>query len=163
MRKLIILTVFILIAFAHLSEKVYANDFIAQELRETYQEGEIQLDLSPSAGENNDVEENKSEETTTDELELKDNEEVDFELFKRLDEYKKPAKEDNLFGKILHSEITRTDIPTYLLEDELTFSFNKGLISKLHPWIGYRGNISSSWLGSNYSTKYNNTENQIGT
>jgi hypothetical protein len=166
LRKLITLTLFILIALAQISVKVYANDFIAQELRETYQEGEVVLDLGEPVPQPEQVADNtkiKKVDDIEDELELKDNDEVDFEIFKAFDEFKKTVHEDSLFGEILHSKITRTDIPSYLLEDDLTFDFKKGPVSKLHPWIGYRGNISSSWLGGDYSTKYNNTENQIGT
>ena len=163
MKKLITLTLFTLIALAQISVKVCANDFIAQELRETYQEDEVVLDLTPVTEEKAVVDKKKtSEEILSDELELKDDDEVDFELFKILDE-DKTLNEDSIFGKILHSKITRTDIPTYLLEDDLTFSFKKGPVSKLHPWLGHRGNISSSWVGGNYSTKYTNTETQIGT
>ena len=141
-----------------------ANDFIAQELRETTQEGEILLDLTGSEPQEVQTATNiTEEETLTDELELKNNNEVDFEIFKELDENKDDMTEESLFGKILHSKITRTDIPTYLLEDDLTFDFKKGPISKLHPWIGYRGNISSLWVKDDYTTKYNNAENQIGT
>lgn len=151
---------------AQLTTKVCANDFIAQELREEQQEGEVLLDLTGTTDpeeEETNIQNITSEQTNEDELYLKDNNEVEFELFKALDKDDEETSEETLFGKILHSKITRTDVPTYLLEDDMTFSFKKGTVSKLHPWLGYRGGIQSSWIKDNYSTEYENLENQIGT
>lgn len=153
----------VIMLFSLTSQKASANEFIAEELRETPQENEVVLDLNDTA------ETEEKEEIETDEA--AENDEVEFELFKKLDlpkseitsQTKAPANEESLFGKILHSKITRTDVPSYLLEDDLTFEFNKGPISKLHPWMAYRGGIQPAWIQGEYSTKYRNFENQIGT
>ncbi|MBQ8459608.1 hypothetical protein IJ541_05855 [bacterium] len=137
-----------------------ANDEISEELLETHQANEILLDLDQSESNNVPIadDEVKNDEVT-------DNTEVDFALFDRLDENNEKSeniKEDSLFGKILHSKITRTDVPTYLLQDELTFKFKEGPFSKIQPFFTYRGAISSFWRADNYTTKYENFENQVG-
>ena len=139
--------------------KACANDEISQELLETTHEDEVVLDIQTP------IENNNLSETNVETDEASENDEVEFELFKKLDGQKesdeKPS-EESLFGKILHSKITRTDIPTYLLQDDLTFEFKKGPFSKIQPWAAYRGGLQASWLSDNYSTKYENFENQIG-
>ncbi len=132
----------------------YSNDEISEELLENPQKDEIVLNLEQ---ENKQPEEVKTDEAA-------ENNEIEFELFKKLDEEKptEEIQEESLFGKILHSKITRTDVPTYLLQDDLTFEFKKGPFSKIQPWIAYRGGLQASWLSSQYSTTYENYENQIG-
>lgn len=144
----IILFVFMMLFFA---PSAYSNDEISEELLETPQKDEIVLNIEP-----------QTEEVQTDEA--SENAEVEFELFKKLDEPKpiEEAQEESLFGKILHSKITRTDVPSYLLQDDLTFEFQKGPFSKIQPWLAYRGGLQASWLSSKYSTTYENFENQIG-
>ena len=140
------------------------NEFLTEELRETKQENEVVLDVEDAKKEseikiqaNNTTKQTNNEDSDND----KDNNEVEFELFKFLDKTVDKT-EGTLFGKIVNSNITRTDVPTYLLEEDMTFTFQKGPISKLHPWIGYRGGLQSSWK-HNYSTEYENMETQIGT
>lgn len=152
--------------FVAISNSAVANDEISEELLDTPQKDEIVLDLDKE----NQVQNVDEDDVITDEA--SENDEVEFELFKKLDDPKNEVpkssegaekKEESLFGKILHSKITRTDVPSYLLEDDLTFSFEKGPISKLHPWLAYRGGIQPAWIQDEYSTKYRNFENQIGT
>ena len=80
----------------------------------------IQLDVS--------VNENKKI------VEVEDNIESEFSLFDNFDLDKNDdgkIDEDTLLGKIINRDIVRTDIPSYLLKDELTFRPEKGPVSKL--------------------------------
>ena len=65
--------------------------------------------------------------------------------------------EDTLIGKIYHSKITRTDVPSYLYKDDLSFKFENGPMSKIQVFGAYRGSISGL-LKSDYSTEYDNSE-----
>ena len=58
-----------------------------------------------------------------------DNADFDFEIFKIFDK-EKTISEETLFGKIVNSDITRTDVMTFLLQDDLTFNYEKVLLVK---------------------------------
>lgn len=97
---------------------------------------------------------------------IMDNAELDFEVFKMFDK-EKEISEDSLFGKIYHSKISRTDIPSFLLKDDLTFEYEKGPLSKIQLYGGYRGSINSLWNNRetgtvDYSTEYDNLTTEIG-
>ena len=100
-----------------------------------------------------------------DDDDIMDNVELDFKIFELFDQDKDDdgkVDEDTLFGKVLHSKIRRTDVPSYLFKDDLTFKFEKGPISRIQAYGGYRGAINSLWLSNNYTTEYDNLTNQIG-
>ena len=84
----------------------------------------------------------------------------DFEIFKIFDK-EKTISEETLFGKIVNSDITRTDVMTFLLQDDLTFNYEKGPVSKIHMYGAYRGALNMMW-DSNYSTDYDNNTTQFG-
>ena len=90
-----------------------------------------------------------------------DNTELDFEIFKNFDR-DIVLSEDSLFGKIYHSKITRTDIPSYLLQDDLTFKFEDHFVSKIQAYAGFRGSLNSIWANNDYSTEYDNLTTQLG-
>jgi len=152
---------------------VQAKEDITEELREEKQENEVVLDLAKTE-QNSIIEEkvnNKSNSnkffnflTNNDEDDNetgeKDNAELDFEIFKIFDS-ENTVNEDSLFGKVYHSKITRTDIPSFLYQDDLTFNYKKGPISKIHIYGAYRGSINALWRPE-YSTEYNNLVTQIG-
>lgn len=152
---------YLLIAIFLLTLQAYANDEISQEMLETKFQEEVLLGEDYLSDES--VSDNVAAEVQTDEV--SGNDEVNFYLYNNFETFQKSEKigEETLFGKILHNDITRTDIPSYLLEDELTFNFEKGPISKLHPWLAYRGGIQPSIIEGNYSTEYENFTTQIGT
>lgn len=94
-----------------------------------------------------------------------DNTELDFEIFKMFDQDKDDdgkIDETSLFGKITHSKIKRTDVPSFLFKDDLTFKYEKGPISKIQTYGAYRGSISSFWQPNNYTTEYDNLTTQLG-
>ena len=70
--------------------------------------------------------------------------------------------EDTLFGKIMHKDITRTDVPTYLLREELTFTPKKGPIGKMQFFGAYQGGMDSSWEGADYDYRYHSGFHEIG-
>ena len=92
-----------------------------------------------------------------------DNAEMDFEFFRMFDKDNDDViDEDTLLGKIIHSKITRTDVPSFLLQNELTKKFEHGPISKIQGFATYSGSLSAIWKGADYSTEYNNAITQIG-
>jgi hypothetical protein len=94
-----------------------------------------------------------------------DNTELDFKIFELFDQDKDDDGQldhDTLFGKIVHSKIRRTDVPSYLYKDDLTFKFENGPISRIQTYGGFRGSMNFSWLGSNYTTEYDNLTTQVG-
>ena len=72
------------------------------------------------------------------------------------------AEEKPLFKKLAEKNIIRTDIPSYLLSDELTFKPNKGPVSKVQFFGTYNGYISSFWSNKDYDTNYTTNFVQVG-
>ena len=72
-----------------------------------------------------------------------------FQLDKK-DENK--VDENSLLGKMISRDIIRTDIPSYLLREELTFQPQKGAVSKVQYYGAFNGYLSSNWKGDNYDT-----------
>lgn len=62
--------------------------------------------------------------------------------------------EDTLLGRLYHRKITRTDVPTYLLREELTFRPEKGPVSKVQFYGAYQGSLASGWQGADYDFGY---------
>lgn len=149
-----------------------AFEEVAQELLETKHDNEVVLNLDNKlvldTDENSNIESPEEKQTPVkrlfnldfDDDGIPDNNELDFEIFKLFDKDKE-INEDSLFGKIYHSNITRTDVPTFLLQDDLTFNYEKGPLSKIHAYGAYRGAINYRW-DTNYSTDYDNLVTQFG-
>lgn len=161
---------------------VGAKEDVTEELREEIQENEIVLNTEENLPQQTTEPTDpiqaslNSEEASTpkytwkdlfdfdgdiDDNGILDNTELDFEIFKNFDRDIE-VREDSLFGKIYHSKITRTDIPSYLYQDDLTFKFEKGPISKIQTYAGYRGSINSLWVSDDYTTEYDNVTTQVG-
>ncbi len=70
--------------------------------------------------------------------------------------------EDTLLGKMIARDIIRTDIPSYLLSEELTFHPKKGPVSKVQYYGAYNGYLSSNWVGADYDTSYDFGFIQLG-
>ena len=97
--------------------------------------------------------------------EVEDNIESEFSLFDALDWDKDDdgkIDEDTLLGKIINRDIERTDIPSYLLRNELSFKPQKGAISKIQVYGAYNGALSSNWNSDDYDFGYDNGFAQIG-
>lgn len=98
--------------------------------------------------------------------ELDGNLEAEYTFFSNFDLDKNDDKkidENTLLGKIISRDIIRTDVPSYLLREELTFNPQKGPISKIQYYGAFNGYISSNWKDSNYnSTSYDFNFLQIG-
>lgn len=85
--------------------------------------------------------------------EIDDNMETEFSLFDNLDKMEKVSKdygEESLFARIAKKDIVRTDIPQFLLHDELTFYYDKGPVSKLRLYGAYNGSMNFNWQSSHY-------------
>ena len=70
--------------------------------------------------------------------------------------------EDTLIGKIIHRDIVRTDIPSYLLRHELTYKPQKGAISRIEYFGAYRGGLNADWNDGDYATTYDINSLQVG-
>lgn len=109
------------------------------------------------------VQEPKKKETI---FELENNIESEytfFENFKIIDKNKDgKIDESSLIGRIMKKNIVRTDVPSYLLKEELTFYPQKGAISKVQFYGAYQGDLSSSWQKGDYDFGYDYNYGQIG-
>ncbi len=67
-------------------------------------------------------------------FDIDNNIEAEFSLFDNFDLDKNndgKIDENTLIGKILRQDISRTDVPSYLLKKQLTFKPKKGIVSKV--------------------------------
>ncbi len=98
-------------------------------------------------------------------LDANSNIETEFSLFDNFNlDKKNNAKidENTLLGKIIKSDIVRTDVPSYLLHDELTFRPKKGIVSKVQYFVAFNGDLSSLWYRNDYDTSCDINFFQIG-
>lgn len=70
--------------------------------------------------------------------------------------------EDTLLGKIIHQKITRTDVPTYLLREELTVRPEKGPIGKMQFFGAYQGRLFTDWQSADNDFGYDYGFEEIG-
>lgn len=104
-------------------------------------------------------------EAKVNDIEAEDTVETEFSIFDSFDWDKDDdgqIDKDTLLGKIIHSDITRTDVPTFLLKDELTFRYEKGPVSKVQYYGAFQGNLSSLWMPDDYDTNYDIGFLQVG-
>lgn len=90
-------------------------------------------------------------------FEIDNNIEAEFSLFDNFNLDKKQESkidENSFWGKILKQDIVRTDVPSYLLKQNLTFRPQKGFISKIQYYGAFQGNLMSSFTGGDYDTDY---------
>lgn len=145
-----------------------ADEFLTADLLENSQPNEVLLDSNSSAIEHLKDEEEMSKLVGDKKVEddeddsVMDNSELDFEFFKIFDQDNDSViSEDTVLGKIYKSNITRTDIQSFLLKDELTHRFKKGPIHKIQAYGGFRGSLNSIFA-QDYSTNYDNMTTQVG-
>ena len=104
-------------------------------------------------------------EKVEEDIEVEGNSKSELSIFDNLDLDKDndgKIDEDTLFSKIWKQDIVRTDIPSYLLKEQLTFNYKKGPISKVQFYGAYIGNFKSSWEDDGYHTTYDPNTIQIG-
>jgi len=169
MKRVIILAlVLILIGLTINTTQAEVLDGYAQDLLENPQENEITLqtpDNTIFSGENKtDLQDNTDKKIDNSNDEIIDNTEFDRELFKMFDkDNDNVIDEDTLIGKVLHSKIVRTDVPSYLYKDDLTFKFKESSpVQKVQVYGVYRGSLGAIFNKDNYSTEYENLSTQIG-
>lgn len=175
--KLIVLSALI-ISITPTTVKAQYTEDIAEDLLATPQENEIVLKTEddtifdekiPNSKTNKEKKEkensNKNNPQNTeydDDDSIMDNTEVDFEIFRMFDkDNDNKVDEDTLPGKIIHSKITRTDVQSFLLKDDLSFEYKKGPLKKIQVYGGYRGSINALFTPS-YSTEYDNLTTEVG-
>lgn len=144
----------------------YEDEFSTQNMLSSPQNGEVNLintddetliDGLNQNGENINLNyENDDEDDSFD-----NNLFEDFKIFQMMGKNKE-IKETTLLGKIWNANITRTDVPTFMLKDELTFDIDKGPISEIQIYGGHRGQISSVFNNSENTTNYKHLSTEIG-
>lgn len=178
MKKLLKIIIISALLFIPSIDTEAAED-IAEELLETKHENEIVLNTNNETFELSKTIQQKSQPEKTfknkenkkwlfdfdfdddnDNDSILDNNELDFEVFKRFDKDGE-ISEDSLFGKIYHSKIVRTDVQSFLLKDELSHEFKEGPLHKTQIYAGYRGGINALF-NQNYSTEYDNATTELG-
>lgn len=98
-------------------------------------------------------------------FDAEDDIEVEFSFFDAFDLDKDDDDQidkDTLLGKIIHRDIVRTDIPSYLLRNELTVRPQKGAISRMEFFGAYRGGLNANWDAGDYDTMYDINSLQFG-
>jgi len=121
-----------------------------------------------SANENiksDDNEKPLNESTHTTSKEMEGNLESEFSFFNTFDLDKddnNKIDENTLLGKIIARDIIRTDVPSYLLNKELSFRPEKGPISKIQYYGAYNGSLNMSWNNGDYDTEYGYNVIQLG-
>lgn len=166
MKTILNLSLLLIILLVPLSANAQSEEEITEELLTNTQQNEIVLNT-----ENDKIFDELKKEThiyepdsINDEAPIMDNTELDFEIFKVFDkDNDNVIDEDTILGKIYHSKITRTDIPSFLYKDDLTFKYEKSPINKIQLYGAYRGAINNIFRkDGNYSTDYDNLNTQIG-
>ena len=139
-----------------LSQQEKEEDVDLQEIDDALPENEDLIDK---------VDENDFKKTDTPQEEklrkrvfdVESNVEAEFSLFENFDWDKDndgDIDEDTLLGKIINRDIIRTDVPSYLLSNELTFRPKKGIVSKVQYYGAFQGDLSSGWNAGDYDTNY---------
>ena len=91
---------------------------------------------------------------------INDNIDSEFSIFDNIidkdkhNEHPFKIEEESLFGRIYNRKIEKTSIPSYLLQDELTFKYKSGVIDKVQIYGAYQGSIAERFEGSDYDTAY---------
>lgn len=154
----------ILILLITCSSAEAENEYLTEEMLYNHQEGEIALldDDTLIDGLNMYGEHMEFAPSDEDELDTPDNIEEELQIFNMMGKKSKSTAEETFVGKILKTKITRTDIPSFLLKDELTFDFNKSPIKEIEFFAGHRGSISSIFKPHNYSTVYDDLTTEFG-
>lgn len=166
-KALKILLFYILCMFTQSAYAVDNYDIITRDFDGLKEE--IHENVTNTDDEHNYLKNEENQHSVSEEIE--DNTEVEFKLFEDIDKEKKEDKtikqqastEDSLFAKIVKNDIVRTDIPQYLLKDELTFYYDKGPVSKVQFYGAYQGSTNFRWSESHYdSTNYEYGFMQVG-
>ncbi len=90
----------------------------------------------------------------------RDNVDTEFSIFDNLIDTDKDTdhpfkiEEESLFGRIYKKKLERTSIPSFLLKDELTFKYKKGIVDRVQFYGAYQGNFANTFTGSDYDSEY---------
>lgn len=140
--------------------------------KKTPKQDVIILDVSKNEGfVQNSEKDNSSQKTLMEEIKaydakevqkdtVNDNTDVEFSIFDNLidkdesSDHPFKIEEESLFGRIYKKKLERTSIPSYLLQDELTFKYEKGPIDRVQFYGAYQGNFNGLFEGSDYDTTY---------
>ena len=124
------------------------DEYMVQELLDNEQKDEVLIT------------DNQAEDLEYLQDEAADGVETEFKIFEDIGKKTVSTEEQTFVQKILKTKIERTDIPSYLLKDELTYNFKNGGSIKL--FAGHRGSISSLFKPHNYSTEYDDLTTEFG-
>ena len=150
--------IFILIIFCGFTSLANAEeDIIRPDLRSIYVKRNVEkleVILLDS------INKNKIQMNELQEEQSASNDTAEFAIFENLPDTDKnfvhhpETKEYSLFNKIYNMQIERTSIPSYLLQDELTFKPKRGIVDKVQFFGAYNGNFKMLFTGSKYNNNY---------
>ncbi len=144
MKKLLELLILAVIFFTP-NYAAAQNEYEIQDLLDNPQQDEVTIAISES-----DI---YSEDNVSDTVEfLLDVPKTDTQIT--------TTEEQTFINKILKTQITRTDVPSYLFKDELTHKFKNG--GSIEAFGAHRGSISALFNPHNYSTKHDNLTTEFG-
>ena len=109
-----------------------------------------------------------AEEAIEEDEKVIDNTDTEFSSIEDLDQTDKEeielsvSKDESLFEKLYKLEIDRTDVPSYLMKDKLTFSFEHGPIEKMQVYGAYHSTFNNNFDGPDYDLNYTNEYIQFG-
>lgn len=112
--------------------------------------------------------EDELEEAIEEDEHVLDNSDTEFSSLEGLDQTDKDeveltiSKDESLFEKLYKLEIDRTEVPSYLMKDKLTFYFERGPIDKMQVYGAYHSTFNNSFDGPDYDTNYTNEYIQFG-
>ncbi len=146
-------------AFAKSSKKVPKQDVIMLDVSKN--EGFVENSEKNNSSKKSLMEEIKTYDAKEVQKDtVNDNTDVEFSIFDNLIDKDKSSdhpfkiEEESLFGRIYKKKLERTSIPSYLLQDELTFKYEKGPIDRVQFYGAYQGNFNGLFEGSDYDTTY---------
>lgn len=91
---------------------------------------------------------------------INDNVDVEFSMFDNLIDKDKnfdhpfKVEEESLFGRIYKKKLERTSIPSYLLQEELTFKYKKGPIDRAQFYGAFQGNFNGLFSPGDFDSEY---------
>lgn len=161
-------SVYILLIYFFTAISVFAvqNNESSTNVTENAQVEEVKLDLNENdtsmfVKKIKDLLDFDNDDDDNEEDESLDSTEEEFKLFDVIFKDDNPET-DNFAEKIIKSQIRRTDIPSFLLKEDLTFKYAKGPVEQLQFFGGYRGALSSNFTHHDYSTTYDNMSLETG-
>lgn len=148
--------------------KNFEDEFATDEIRNTKQKDEVLLNTDSVEQDNfqtvSDLTQldfmgNDGEE---EDISTQENSQEDFKLFEFMGKKDKNHIEESILKRLYTKNNTRTDVPIFLLQEELTFEPKGTFLKEVQVFGGYRGGVSADINRDKFSPKYNNFTTEVG-